>query len=224
MENNNSASESEQMYLLTIARLSEMVDECPIPISKIADVLEITPISANQMIHHLEEKGLVTYTPYKGVEFTESGWQTASQLLRIRRLWEVFLVEHLNYAPAQAETLACRLEHAVPSETANRLDEFLGNPSFSPQGKPIPQNNLDPPHQVKIRLSDLPVGMVTAVFSLPSDVNKRTFLQQAGFGIGQRVELLGKQNNGTCLIENENHQTLSVNTNLAQKILVIPEI
>lgn len=224
MDNNNSASESEQMYLLTIARLSEMVDECPIPISKVADVLEITPISANQMIHHLEEKGLVTYTPYKGVEFTESGWQTASQLLRIRRLWEVFLVEHLNYAPAQAETLACRLEHAVPTETANRLDEFLEKPSFSPQGKPIPQNNLDPPQQVNIRLSDLTVGMVSAIISLPSDENKRTFLQQAGFGIGQRIELLGKQESGTCLIENENHQTLSLNPNLAKKISVIPEI
>ena len=40
-------SESEQMYLVTIARLSEMADECPIPISKVAEILDVTPISAN---------------------------------------------------------------------------------------------------------------------------------------------------------------------------------
>ena len=51
----------------------------------VADVLEITNISANQMVHHLEELGLVNYTPYKGVDFTELGWQTAERLLRSRR-------------------------------------------------------------------------------------------------------------------------------------------
>jgi len=128
MENNNNTSESGQMYLVTIARLSEMVDEYPIPISKVAEVLDITAISANQMVHHLEQKGLITYTPYKGVEFTEIGWQAGIKLLRARRLWEVFLVEHLHYAPGEVEKLACKLEHAIPNETADRLAEFLGWP------------------------------------------------------------------------------------------------
>lgn len=224
MEYNNSASESEQMYLLTIARLSEMEGECPIPVSKVAEVLEITPISANQMIHHLEEKELVTYTPYKGVEFTESGWKTARQLLRIRRLWEVFLAEHLNYAPTEAETLACRLEHAVPSETASRLGEYLGNPSVSPQGKPIPSEELDAaPQQVGVSLGDASVGNKFAIIALPEDQTRRTFLQQAGFGIGQIIELLGKHENGTCLIENDSQQGLSVNSTLAEEITVAAE-
>jgi len=103
MEDAKIGTESEQMYLVTIARLSEMIDECPIPISKVAEVLDITPISANQMIHHLEHLGLLVYTPYKGVEFTDKGWQTGISLLRARRLWEVFLVEHLRYSPEEAE-------------------------------------------------------------------------------------------------------------------------
>ena len=148
MDNIKTTTESEQMYLVTIARLSEMVDECPIPISKVAEILEITPISANQMVHHLEQMGLITYTPYKGVEFTETGWRAATKLLRIRRLWEVFLVEHLRYSPKDAETLACKLEHAISEETSDRLADFLGWPHVSPQGKPIPKNPPPKNHTV----------------------------------------------------------------------------
>jgi DtxR family Mn-dependent transcriptional regulator len=226
MESNNNTSESEQMYLLTIARLSEMVDECPIPISKVADVLGITPISANQMIHHLEQMEMITYTPYKGVEFTEIGWQKANQLLRIRRLWEVFLVEHLHYSPDKAETLACRLEHAIPPDTANRLDAFLGNPAFSPQGKPIPPSDSDANlSQTKVFLCDLSVGTGGTIVSLSTNDTEKSFLQQAGVGIGQLIEILGKQENGTCLVENHNQQTLSLSLSLAEKIQVkrIPE-
>ena len=95
MESNNT-NESEQIYLLTIASLSEIADECPIPIAKIVEVLDITPISANQMIHHLQQMGLITYIPFKGVEFTQARWRTGIELLRIRRLWEVFLAKHLH--------------------------------------------------------------------------------------------------------------------------------
>jgi DtxR family Mn-dependent transcriptional regulator len=141
MENINITTGIEQTYLVAMARLSEMVDECPIPISKVAQVLEITSISANQMVHHLEQMGLITYKPYKGVEFTETGWRTARKLLRTRRFWEVFLVENLQYSPKDTESLACKLETAISEETSDRLADFLAWPEVSPRGKPILKSN-----------------------------------------------------------------------------------
>jgi len=223
MDSINTTSESEQMYLVTIAQLGEVVDECPIPISKVAEILNVTPISANQMIHHLEQMNLVTYTPYKGVEFTEFGWQTAKKLLRIRRLWEVFLVEHLHYAPKDAETMACKLEHAISEEAADRLAGFLNFPVVSPQGKPIPQSEGKGKVQKGIPLGRLPAGAsgtVTAVLAKPVE---KLYFQQIGIGIGKELKILASQENGACLIQNHENAPVSLAAELAQKILVHPE-
>jgi DtxR family Mn-dependent transcriptional regulator len=106
-------SESEEMYLVTLARLNEAEGKDPTPVSRLAEELAVLPVSVNQMIHKLEESGLVKYTQYKGVTLTETGIRQANNILRSRRLWEVFLVERLHYIPDEAESLACRLEHAV---------------------------------------------------------------------------------------------------------------
>lgn len=220
MENNNNTSESEQMYLVTIARLSEMVDECPIPVSKVAEILDITPISANQMVHNLAEMGLLTYIPYKGVEFTEKGWQTAEKLLRIRRLWEVFLVEHLQYAPQDAEPLACRLEHAIPEETADRLAVFLGYPEASPKGKPIPYNNMDETIPQGVLLSELSAGTTGTICAILMGDGERAFLQQSGINIGSHVEILASQQDGAYLVRGGDQSPVYLTRELAQKIRV----
>ena len=132
-------SESEEMYLVTIARLNESGDNLPVPVSQLAAELNVLPVSANQMIRKLEETGWVCYTPYKGVSLTEEGAALALQILRHRRLWEVFLVEKLKIPVAEAAELACRLEHFLPVDAAERLAIYLGNPGISPTGSPIPQ-------------------------------------------------------------------------------------
>jgi len=42
-------SESEEMYLITIARLVEQGEEAPVSISRLSGELAIQPVSANQM-------------------------------------------------------------------------------------------------------------------------------------------------------------------------------
>lgn len=220
MENINIVSESEQMYLVSIARLGEIADECPIPISKVAEILDVTPISANQMIHQLEQANYVTYTPYKGVEFTQAGWQTASKILRSRRLWEVFLAEYLRYTPNEAEELACRLEHAISDETAERLAEFLNWPQVSPQGKSIPQSEAEHPQLAGVPLSNLAAGMSGKVSTILMPEVERAFLQQAGLDIGVQLEILSSQNNGAYLIKIESTDLLSLAAELTEKILI----
>ena len=83
---NESITESTEMYLLRIALLSEEGD--PVPISQLAEELDISPVSTNQMCRKLEEKDLVEYQPYKGVTLTLQGEVIALRVLRKRRLWE----------------------------------------------------------------------------------------------------------------------------------------
>jgi DtxR family Mn-dependent transcriptional regulator len=222
MESLNIPTESEQMYLVSMARLAEIVDECPIPVTQVAELLGVTSISANQMIHNLDEMGLVTYTPYKGVEFTEQGWQAAANILRNRRLWEVFLVEKLQYDPQEAETVACRLEHGISDETSQRLAEFLGWPEVSPQGKPIPQ--LD---QVGILQSGSPLNILAAnergvVTAILAGEEERVYLEQSGVQVGSQISVLASQQDGPCLIKTGKGTTINISADLSKSIWVNP--
>jgi Mn-dependent DtxR family transcriptional regulator len=131
-------TEAEEMYLITIARAIEDGATPPIAVSGIAKDLDVTPVAANQMVKKLEVAGHVDYTPYKGVTLTNSGAALASTVLRNRRLWGLFLSEHLGLTPEHADEVACEMEHITPDTVAVRLAEFLGSPSFGPTGKPIP--------------------------------------------------------------------------------------
>lgn len=213
-------SETEQMYLMTIAMLGENSQAFPVPVSQLAEALKVTPISANQMIHHLQEVNLVCYLPYKGVELTESGWEIARKILRARRLWEVFLVEHLAYDPEQAEILACDLEHAIPAETAERLFAFLGQPEVSPKGKPIPLVSPNPLPPLGVPLSTVNSGLQAQIMALPAQDPQRGFLERAGLQTGQLIRVLAVHPQVAVLVQAEPGPALDLTYSIAQDILV----
>jgi DtxR family Mn-dependent transcriptional regulator len=122
MANSHATSEAEEMYLITVARAIEDGVGPPVPVSTISGVLEVSSVSANQMIKKLEASDLVAYTPYKGVTLTRSGDQLANTVLRNRRLWGRFLADHLGLTPAKADEVACDMEHVTPDMVADRLD------------------------------------------------------------------------------------------------------
>ncbi|OGO27691.1 MAG: hypothetical protein A2W33_01845 [Chloroflexi bacterium RBG_16_52_11] len=217
-------SESEDMYLLTMAMLVEAGVEAPIPVSRLAQELSIQPVSANQMIRKLEESGFVLYTPYKGVLLTPEGEQRASRILRHRRLWEVFLVENLKMTPVEANELACRLEHILPSHVAERLFEYLGSPAINPQGKPIPHLTPNDNLPRDIFLSQLKVGQRSQVTQVDTDVAARGFLSSEGIQSGAVITVLGIGKGGATLIGVEG-RSVFLGEGLTQKIQVkIPDL
>jgi DtxR family Mn-dependent transcriptional regulator len=194
-------SESEEMYLVTLAALKEAGRQMPVPVSQLAQELSIQPVSANQMIRRLEEAGLVSYQPYRGVTLAPEGERQALRLLRHRRLWEVFLVEHLKLSSTSANELACRLEHIIPDEAAERLADFLGDPAVSPGGKPIPtaSADLDKDKNV-IPLSQLEAGQEARVVLLQVDQASRNFLAETGLQIDVPIRVLGMVDSGSILV------------------------
>ena len=193
-------SESEEMYLITIARLVEQGVEEPVPISLLAAELSIQPVSANQMVHKLAEENFVEYLPYKGVKLTARGQEAAQQVLRDRRLWEVFLVDHLELPPSEADALACRLEHITAEEVSGRLARFLDYPAVSPQGYPIPGVKGQRILESTQPLTSLAAGEIGEVLRLEIDPLTRTFLEAEGLQPGVRVNVLAIGNGGVMLL------------------------
>ncbi len=212
-------SEAAEMYLLRIALLSQ--NDSPVPISQLAETLEVSPISANQMCRKLEAKGLVDYQPYKGVTLTSRGEAIALRVLRKRRLWEVFLSEKLGLSPNAAEDIACRFEHVTPGELAEKLAEFLGHPILSPQRQPIPPGLSDGSRQVRRPLTTLGVGQQARVVKIIADNTLKTFLQKQRLGPGAEIKLLAAADDQAILLEAAG-QYISLSFDTAQKIDVIP--
>ncbi len=212
-------SESEEMYLISIARLVEQGVKEPVPITLLAGELSIQPVSANQMVHKLAEEELVDYLPYKGVQLTPKGQEIALKVLRDRRLWEVFLVEHLELPPSEADALACRLEHITAEGITGRLAKYLGQPLVSPQGLPIPELEGEAIVPALRPLTDLTVGERGEVMRLEGDQATQAFLVTEGLRPGVAVKPLAIGGGGSMLLE-IGDKRLNLAKEVADKILI----
>jgi DtxR family Mn-dependent transcriptional regulator len=189
-------TEAEEMYLITIARAIEDGATPPIAVSGIAKDLDVTPVAANQMVKKLEVAGHVDYTPYKGVTLTNSGAALASTVLRNRRLWGLFLSEHLGLTPEHADEVACEMEHITPDTVAVRLAEFLGSPSFGPTGKPIPSVDQ---RTDTFPLNEVAAGMTVEIVDVASPFD--AFLESQGAMRGTTVSVMASAPDGSVVLD-----------------------
>ncbi len=190
------------------------------PLSQLAGELDVLPVSANQMVRKLEEAGLVHYAPYKGVELTPEGRRTAIRILRHRRLWEVFLSERLHLLPDAADQLACRMEHIMPAEAAERLAVYLGNPQVTPQGMPIPPAGGDDSLPPGISLADLPLATQARVVRVDAEVAGRAFLSSEGLRPGSTLQVEASGSRGALLVKTGEGNTIYITPALAEAIRV----
>lgn len=199
-------SESEEMYLVTIRRICEHCTDTPVSIPEIAKELGVQPVSANQMINKLAETGMVKYVPYKGVELTPEGRAISTRILRHRRLWEVFFVKVLKMELDEADQLACQVEHFTPPDVANRLSEFLENPTVCFHGDPIPLIEEGKSGAFEgIPLEHLKVGQSSPVIRIETDTVTKKFLADEGVQPGVRIRVLAIGNKGDRLLEARDH-------------------
>ena len=130
-------SQTEENYLKAIFKISESEGDSA-STNAISKKIEISPASVTDMLKRLAKKDLIHYKKHKGVTLTQTGDQIARQLIRKHRLWEVFLLEKLDFAWDEVHAMAEQLEHIHSPELVERLDRFLGHPKFDPHGDPIP--------------------------------------------------------------------------------------
>ena len=128
---------SEENYLKTIYHLTNSIDS-EVSTNAIAEKMETKASSVTDMLKKLADKGLIHYKKYQGVSLTDSGKLAAKMIVRKHRIWEVFLLEKLQFPWDEVHDIAEQLEHIKSEKLINKLDDFLGNPTEDPHGDPIP--------------------------------------------------------------------------------------
>ena len=125
--------------------------------------------TVTHLFQWLAERGYARYTPYHGVELTETGQAMATELVRRHRLLELFLVQIMGFPLEAVDAEAERLEHALSDAFVERLETLLGHPTQDPHGDPIPDRAghvLTPPSQ---KLSTIQPGVPVIVQRVRDD-------------------------------------------------------
>jgi len=110
-------------------------------LSTIASLLNITNAAATDMARKLASKKLVNYIKYKPIKLTASGEELALKVIRKHRLWESFLYQTLGLSLHEIHREAEYLEHMTSDFLADKIDQYLDNPTLDPHGDPIPGKN-----------------------------------------------------------------------------------
>jgi DtxR family Mn-dependent transcriptional regulator len=148
---------AEENYLKAIFKISGK-DSRRVSTNDIADELRTKASSVTDMLQKLADKHLIRYEKYKGVSLTPKGRKIAAGVVRKHRLWEVFLVDHLQFRWDEIHDIAEQLEHIQSERLTDKLEEFLGYPKNDPHGDPIPDKDGNIVHHKDLTLSDLDPG------------------------------------------------------------------
>jgi manganese/zinc/iron transport system permease protein len=70
---------------------------------------------------------------------TQDGNQKAASIVRLHRLWEVYLTEELGFQAEKVHRTAEEMEHILTPEIEERLTRLLSDPKCDPHLQPIPE-------------------------------------------------------------------------------------
>lgn len=211
-------SQSEENYLKAIYQLQGISKE-EISTNAIAEKLQTKASSVTDMIKKLAEKEVLIYKKYQGVLLTNLGKQTAASIIRKHRLWEVFLVEKLNFSWDEVHEVAEQLEHIKSKKLIDEIDSFLGFPKHDPHGDPIPDKNGELPKIKKSLLATfekMESGICIGVKDSSSDFLQ--FLDKKEIALGQKITVIDKEPFDESLLISINNKQLSVSNKIANNL------
>src|SRR5450759_1437057 len=138
----SSRSQAVEDYSKAIFSLESRGEE-PVSTNALAERLGITAGSVSAMLKKLDELGLITPVPYRGVRLTAEGRRLALEVIRHHRLLESYLADALGMPWDRVHAEAEVLEHVLSEDLEELIAAKLGHPTVDPHGDPIPSAKLE---------------------------------------------------------------------------------
>lgn len=181
---------SEENYLKAIYHLGKQGNEA-VSTNAIAEKIDSKASSVTDMVKKLADKNLAHYIKYQGVSLTNEGRLAAASVIRKHRLWEVFLVEKLNFSWDEVHDVAEQLEHIKSLKLVNELEDFLGFPTHDPHGDPIPDRDGNYALRKSVNILEMEAGNegVLAQVKDSSDMFLK-YLNKNEMALGDKIKVL----------------------------------
>jgi DtxR family transcriptional regulator, Mn-dependent transcriptional regulator len=180
-------------YSKAIFSLESRTDE-PVSTNALAERLGITPGSVSAMLKRLDELGLITHVPYRGVRLTEDGRRIALEVIRHHRLLESYLAEALGMPWDRVHAEAEVLEHVLSDDLEDLIAAKLGHPTVDPHGDPIPTADLELEECLTACMESLQAGDCGLFVRVSdSDPEMLRYLADCGIAPGERFSVRDRQ-------------------------------
>ncbi|MFC5190789.1 iron chelate uptake ABC transporter family permease subunit [Algoriphagus aquatilis] len=111
----------------------------------IDEIYELYPYQKaqiDQSIKDLLQEGFIAKNESL-VNLTPQGISDAMRIVRLHRLWELYLNEFMNIAPDHVHESAEQMEHLITPELEALLEKRLNFPTLDPHQETIPRENHD---------------------------------------------------------------------------------
>jgi DtxR family transcriptional regulator, Mn-dependent transcriptional regulator len=211
---------SEENYLKIIYHLTQLNDD-EISTNAIAEMTETKASSVTDMLKKLADKELIHYKKYQGVSLTDKGLLSAKMIVRKHRLWEVFLVEKLDFTWDEVHDVAEQLEHIKSEKLINKLDAFLNFPTEDPHGDPIPNAFGQIPKMEKVLLSELAVNKVAYCVGVKDTSSEfLKYLDKHRIALGTKIEVLTKEDFDASLKIKVNAVEMTISNKIASNLFI----
>lgn len=211
---------SVENYLKTIYHLSQSSLD-GVSTNAIAAMLDTKASSVTDMIKKLAERDLIHYQKYQGVVLTESGKMAAKMIVRKHRLWEVFLVETLDFSWDEVHEIAEELEHIKSDKLIEKLSAFLNHPKLDPHGDPIPNSKGEIPTVEKKLLSDVAIGESSICVGVKdTSTSFLKYLDKNGIALGENLEIMSKEEFDGSMVLKVGNQEITISNKIANNLFV----
>jgi DtxR family Mn-dependent transcriptional regulator len=180
-------------YCKAIFALESRGDE-HVSTNALAERLAITPGSVSAMCKRLDELGVITHVPYRGVRLTSDGRRVALEVIRHHRLLESYLADALGMPWDRVHDEAEVLEHVLSDDLEELIAAKLGHPTVDPHGDPIPNADLEIEERATARMESLQPGDEGLFVRVSdSDPEMLRYLAERGISPGERFEVRERQ-------------------------------
>lgn len=213
---------TEENYIKAIYKLIE-TDGDTVSTNAIAEKMKTKAASVTDMLKKLFAKKLIHYQKYQGVSLTPAGEQLALKIIRKHRLWEMFLVQKLDFKWDEVHDVAEQLEHINSDKLIEQIDKFLDFPTVDPHGDPIPdaKGKINAPKsQALSKFTKNDVCVMTGVVDHSAAFLQ--FLDKSGLALGHQIKIkeVVEFDKSLQIVVNKRN-TLFISNEVARNILVI---
>jgi DtxR family Mn-dependent transcriptional regulator len=216
-------SYTEENYLKAIYSLIDK-GESVVSTNALAMKMNTKAASVTDMLKKLSDKKLINYQKYQGVTLTTHGEQVALMVIRKHRLWEMFLVEKLDFKWDEVHDVAEQLEHIHSDKLIDQLDKFLNYPKTDPHGDPIPDAKGKLKIKKSIALSKLKKNDTCIMIGVADHSSSfLQFLDTSGIILGVEIKIKKIIDFDASIQINVNKQLpIFISHKVAKSILVQP--
>ncbi len=125
--------------LKAIYQISEDTKDffAPLNVKELTAKRKMPTSHLDKILNRLRNEGFVEKTS-RGWVFTKAGLEKGRRIVKLHRLWEVYLTQYLNIAPDHVHDDAENMEHIITPELEERLEKLLNYPKVDPHQSEIP--------------------------------------------------------------------------------------